>query len=146
MPPEPQITTPPSPVPGPKKLNVAGLVKGVFVGALVGFMAGLVTSNISWAAFWVTMIICIVIGALIGVRSDTRAEEKAQFVNNEGLTSTQRTMAWVFSIINPIITGGVMYFMWRHNFPAKAKQANNISIIAFLLWVVVGALIAFTRP
>ena len=144
MPPETQNTQAPNPV--SKKLNTAGMIKGIFVGALVGFMAGLVTSTISWTAFWITMAICVVIGALIGARSDTRQEEKAQFVNNEGLTSTQRTMAWVFSIINPIIAGGVMYFMWRHNFPTKAKQANNISIIVFLLWVVVGAFIAFSRP
>lgn len=145
MPPESQTNITPNPLPTTKKTNVAGMVKGMFVGALIGFMAGLITSNISWTAFWVTMIICVVIGALIGSRSDTRAEEKAQFVNNEGLTSTQRTMAWVFSIINPIITGGVMYFMWRHNFPTKAKQANNISIIVFLLWIVVGLFIAFSR-
>ena len=130
----------------PRKLNVAGAIKGVFVGILMGFMAGLLTVYVSWYMFWLTIVIFAIIGAIIGAKSSTRAEEKAQFISNDGLTGTQKTLAWLFSILNPVIAGAVMYFMWRHDYPTKAKQANNISIIMFLIWIVIGAIIFFYKP
>lgn len=137
-----QNNYPSSPVQVPRKINVAGMIKGIFVGALFGFIAGLVTSYISWTAFWITMVVFILLFAFMGAKSKTKEEKmtytSSQFIDNETLTKNQKNAAWVFSIINPIITGAVMYYMWKDKHPAKAKQANNISIIVFLIELVLG--------
>lgn len=139
---EQQNNYPSSPMQMPRKINIMGMIKGVFIGALFGFIAGLVTANISWSAFWITMAIFVFLFGLMGAKSKTKEEKKvyasSQFINNETLTKNQKIAAWVFSIINPIITGAIMYFMWRDKYPTKAKQANNISIIVFLIESVLG--------
>ncbi|QQS16037.1 MAG: hypothetical protein IPK84_01615 [Candidatus Moraniibacteriota bacterium] len=129
-------------------INVGGMIKWAFGGLVLGFVAGLFTSNISWTAFWITMILFVVVFGFMGAKSKRKEEKKAyassQFISDEKLTTNQKIAAWTFSIINPVITGAVMYYMWRCKYPTKARQANHISIIVFLVELAIGFFIAFS--
>ena len=37
------------------------------------------------------------------------------------------------TLLNPIVAGAVLYYGWKKLLPVKAKQANHISMIAFLI-------------
>jgi len=129
-------------------INVGGMIKWALGGLLIGFVVGLFTSYISWTAFWITIIFFVVVFGIMGAKSKRKRIKKAyantQFISNEGLTTNQKVAAWVFSIINPIITGAIMYYMWRNKYPTKARQANHISIIVFLIEIVIGFYIGFS--
>ncbi|MDO8524515.1 MAG: hypothetical protein Q7R99_02715 [bacterium] len=58
-------------------------------------------------------------------------------VSVEVLNKREKVVTWIFSLLNPVITGAVMYFMWRKSHPQKAKQANKISWICFLIQAVI---------
>ncbi|MFH1657503.1 MAG: hypothetical protein ABH919_03475 [bacterium] len=123
-------------------VNIGGMIKWILLSLPFGLFAGLFTSNISWTAFWITILLFVVVFGIIGAKSKRKEERKAyanaQFISNEELTTNQKIAAWVFSIINPVITGAVMYYMWRNKYPTKARQANHISIIVFLIEIVIG--------
>ncbi len=57
-------------------------------------------------------------------------------VSEEGLTDNEKIVAWIFNILNPVIAGGVMYFIWNKKYPKKAKTANNISMIVFVVEII----------
>ncbi len=68
------------------------------------------------------------------------SEPNVQGVNNmaeDVLSKREKTVTWIFSLLSPVITGGVMYFMWRKSHPQKAKQANKISWICFFIQAVI---------
>lgn len=56
--------------------------------------------------------------------------------NKESLSKKEKTYIWIFSLINPIITGGVTYYIYKDVFPVKARQANIISFITFIPWFI----------
>lgn len=129
--------TPTSDTSAKRGLNYEGMIKWGFAGATVGFIFAFFAAYISWTAFWMTFISFILVFALIGAKSKTKEkiqqEAKQQFENNERLTTNEKITAWIFCIINPVIAGAIMYFMWRNKYPQKARQANNISIIVFVI-------------
>jgi len=131
-----------------KSVNVGGMIKWILLSLPFGLFVGLFTSNISWTAFWMTILLFVVVFGVIGAKSKRKEEKKAyanaQFISDESLTTNQKIAAWIFSIINPVITGAVMYYMWRNKYPAKARQANHISIIVFLIEIVIGFYIGFS--
>lgn len=57
-------------------------------------------------------------------------------VSREGLTNDEKNKAYIFAILNPIWAGIILYYGWRKYFPLKAKNANNISLTAFGLWLI----------
>ncbi len=57
-------------------------------------------------------------------------------LNQEKLSTKEKTYIWIFSIINPVITGGVTYYLYKDSYPAKARQANTISFITFIPWMI----------
>ena len=111
-------------------VNIGGMIKWILLSLPFGLLVGLFTSNISWTAFWMTILLFVVVFGIIGAKSKKKEEKKAyanaQFLSDEGLTINQKIAAWVFSIINPVITGAIMYYMWRNKYPTKARQANHI--------------------
>ena len=129
-------------------INIGGMIKWILLSLPFGLFVGLFTSNISWAAFWITILLFVVVFGIIGAKSKRKEEKKAyanaQFLSDEGLTTNQKIAAWVFSIINPVITGAIMYYMWRNKYPTKARQANHISIIVFLIEIVIGFYVGFS--
>jgi hypothetical protein len=52
------------------------------------------------------------------------------------MTTPERTVVWLMALVNPIATGAILYYGWRHAFPTKAKEANRISQCIFLAYVV----------
>lgn len=64
-------------------------------------------------------------------------------VINDSLTKKEKIIVWIASLLQPIIAGAVFYYGWKKKLPAKAKQANNISLIVFLLWLVAFGIILY---
>ena len=57
-------------------------------------------------------------------------------VNQDGLTKQEKLIIWITSIFGSIIVGTIAYYVWRKSYPKKARQANAISWIVFLvLWM-----------
>lgn len=52
-------------------------------------------------------------------------------MNEDKLARNEKFIVWVANIINPLLAGFLFYYMWRKNFPNKAKQANRVSFIVF---------------
>lgn len=50
-------------------------------------------------------------------------------MNKDILQGNEKIIVWIANIVNPLIAGFLFYYMWRKNFPSKAKQSNTISYI-----------------
>lgn len=50
-------------------------------------------------------------------------------MSEDALRGNEKIIVWIANFINPLIAGFLFYYMWRKNFPNKAKQANTISYI-----------------
>jgi len=58
-------------------------------------------------------------------------------VNSDSLSKgKEKIITWIICIINPIWGGAILYYGWKKKLPTKAKQANKISMIAFLIELV----------
>ena len=60
------------------------------------------------------------------------------------LTNGQKILIWILCIFNPIIAGAVFYYGWRKQLPIKAKQANQISLWAFLIELILFGIFFFS--
>jgi len=138
----------------PRKINVKKMITKGILGIFAGLAFGLIIGGIIGAVlkisfgipFFAVWILTILLFGLWGAKSKTKDEEKAELqksiVSEEGLTTNEKIAAWIFSILNPIITGAIMYYMWRKRYPTKAKKANHISMIVFVLELALGIFIA----
>ena len=61
----------------------------------------------------------------------------------DSLTKWEKFFIWILCLINPIWGGGIMYYGWKKVLPNKAKEANKISLIAFLIEIVIVGAIFF---
>jgi hypothetical protein len=59
------------------------------------------------------------------------------------LSGGEKTFIWIASLLNPIFSGAVFYYGWKKLLPMKAKQANHISMWAFLIELVLGFVVFF---
>lgn len=132
----------------PRKVNIKKMITKGILGIFVGLILGFIGLVIHWIVFLVIWILTIILFGFWGAKSKTKEELQEELqhfvVSVEGLTKNEKIAAWIFSIINPVITGAIMYYMWRKRYPTKAKKANNISMIVFLVEFVLGILIAVT--
>jgi hypothetical protein len=39
---------------------------------------------------------------------------------------------WCICLLSPMLGGAILYYGWKKNMPIKAKDANKISILAFI--------------
>lgn len=117
-----------------KDMIVMGII-GLIVGAFFALFASVsVSDNYSTVTFWIILLVFVGSFGFWGSKmKDTKELEQA--LPQEGLTRRERVIAWIFALLNPIITGAVMYYMWKKSYPVKAKQANQISMISFLIWI-----------
>ena len=133
----------------PRKINVKGMVirglLGVFPGLIFAFLISAIfrgvlflPDSISTITFWIIWLLIIFLFGLWGTRSSPEKQTKKdkQFVSDEGLAPNEKIVALIFSIINPIIAGGVLYYIWQKTYPTKAREANRISIIVFIAYIV----------
>ncbi len=49
------------------------------------------------------------------------------------LSRREKVFVWLFCLIMPVIAGAIFYYGWKKRLPIKAKQANYISMLAFVL-------------
>lgn len=62
------------------------------------------------------------------------------------LSGGEKFYIWIASLLNPVFSGAVFYYGWKKMLPQKAKQANSISLWAFLIEIVVVIIIVFLLP
>ena len=57
-------------------------------------------------------------------------------MEKDKLEGKERIIVWIANLVNPLIAGFLFYYLWKKNFPDKAKQANKISFIVFVIYMV----------
>lgn len=83
----------------------------------------------------------IVIGGLTSIvgsyslMKKTKAKLQPGQVSQDPLMVDDKKKAYAFAIMNPLWAGIIFYYGWKKSFPVKAKNANDISLIAFGLWL-----------
>jgi hypothetical protein len=60
------------------------------------------------------------------------------------LTTTEKALIWLFSILSPSIVGIVILVLWRKNI-SKARRANMIVMIVFLIEIALGILVGIMQ-
>jgi hypothetical protein len=75
--------------------------------------------------------IFIVVAIIFEIITKRKLEENQ--ISEEPLTVGEKVLTWICCIISPIIAGAIFYYGWRKRLPTKAKAANRISWIAFLI-------------
>ncbi len=119
-----------------KNVNVKNMIIMGLIGAIIGLFAGAAVAGFfpkMEFLFLVVWGVIIILFAFWGAKMKEATDVKT--LPQDGLTKKEQRIAWTFSLINPVITGGVLYFMWSRTYPIKAKQANHISFVAFFLWI-----------
>ena len=54
------------------------------------------------------------------------------------LSGGEKLYVWITSLLNPVFCGAVFYYGWKGVLPRKARQANAISLWAFLIEIMLG--------
>lgn len=65
---------------------------------------------------------------------------------SDSLSDGEKVYIWITCFLNPLISGAVFYYGWKTLLPNKAKQANAISMWAFLIEVIFGIIVFFAFP
>lgn len=83
--------------------------------------------------------------ALIGViifEIKLKSKLEKDQISETPLSKSEIALTWLFCIFNPILGGAILYYGWRKRLPAKAKAANKISWMAFLIIIIYALVIA----
>ena len=67
-----------------------------------------------------------------------RSQVLAGQISQDPLTGNEKLVTWLVCLLNPIWGGAILYYGWKGRLPVKAKSANQISLWAFFLELVVG--------
>lgn len=62
------------------------------------------------------------------------------------LKKNEKIIVLITEILSPILSGAAYYYGWKKTFPQKAKQANNYSLIIFLIMLLLGFFFIFLNP
>lgn len=90
------------------------------------------------------IIFLIVLIATIYLMSKTKKQVPDGQTSQEPLTGQEKLMIWILCFLNPIIAGAIFYYGWKTKLPVKAKSANQISLWAFLILIIVAVLAVFS--
>ena len=74
------------------------------------------------------LVLISAIGYMVSVRGKVKTGQAV-----DQLTGGEKLYIWIASLLNPIFSGAVFYYGWKNLLPRKAKQANSISLWAFLI-------------
>jgi hypothetical protein len=75
------------------------------------------------------------------VPSINKGIEKGK-ISQDPLTKKEKVITWILCILCPVINGAIFYYGLKKKFPVKAKKANTISIISFLIeFIILGLLV-----
>ena len=56
-------------------------------------------------------------------------------MEKDKLEGKENNIVWVANLINLLTAGFLFYYSWCRKFPNKAKQANKISFIVFVVYM-----------
>lgn len=70
-------------------------------------------------------------------------KSKVLEIDQQGLTVDEKIVVWLTCFLAPIVNGFIFYYGWKKVLPTKAKQAYNISWIAFSIVVIVGVIFSW---
>lgn len=62
--------------------------------------------------------------------------------SSAALSGPEKLIVWILSILNPVTTGAVFYYVWKKLLPNKARSANFISMWVFLVYIIIIAWLA----
>jgi len=116
---------------------IMGLI-GLFLGVIIstGISVG-TAAQYPNTTYMIGVVIILTVGlGFWGSKMKSAVVLDKSSENQERLSKREKTYIWIFSLLNPVITGGVTYYMYKDIFPAKARQANIISFIAFIPWFI----------
>jgi hypothetical protein len=117
-------------------------VKKMIIMGIMGFFVGLILAlpiTISAGSNYsiVTIIILIILFGFWGSKMKSEESKIESTINQEGLSGREKVITWIFSLMAPLIAGGVLYYIWIKTYPKKAKQANIISWIVFAVYAAI---------
>lgn len=61
-------------------------------------------------------------------------------VSEESLTGQEKVKIWILCLLDPILAGAIFYYGWKKKLPKKGKQANQISLWAFFIEMILYAI------
>lgn len=74
-------------------------------------------------------------GATTKTKEIEEQEIKATAINYEPLKGSQKVISYLVCIVNPVIFGSLLYYVWKKQYPTKAKEINRFSIIIVIIQI-----------
>lgn len=68
---------------------------------------------------------------------------KGEVSPESSLEGNEKIFVPLLTFFSPLIAGAIFYYGWKKLLPTKAKIANRISWIMFLLWIIINIAFAF---
>jgi len=65
-----------------------------------------------------------------------------RLIDGSYLSGKERFIVWIAAFIHPPITGIITTFVWHNASPMKARQANLIALVAFMVYAAYGLTVA----
>ena len=59
-------------------------------------------------------------------------------VIQDPISPSLKPLVWIICFFNPVWGGAIFYYGWKKRMPVMAKQANNASLLIFLLQIILG--------
>ncbi len=87
------------------------------------------------------VLLLMVVAMTAAVMVNERRKVLKGQVSHEILSNKQKALIIILCLLNPAVTGAILYYGWRKQLPEKAKQANNISWWAFPVTITVGMIV-----
>lgn len=84
--------------------------------------------------WWVWFIAISAAAVYFAMKTEARVPENQ--ISQESLSGKEKIIIWLYSFLDSFVAGAIFYYWWRKKLPVKAKQANKISWLAFLILVV----------
>ena len=82
-----------------------------------------------------------IIGSVI-VMQGAKAKISSGQSSQDPLTKDERIKVWILAILNPVLTGAILYFGLRKRLPIKARNSNTISFAAVGIWIILWFVLA----
>ncbi|MDB5259718.1 MAG: hypothetical protein JWO73_926 [Candidatus Taylorbacteria bacterium] len=90
--------------------------------------------------FKIIFLVAIVICVAFMLKKKSKLSEGQ--TSSEPLLGNEKLIIWIICLLNPIWGGAIFYYGWKNKLPVKAKSANQISLWAFFIELVL-AVVAF---
>jgi hypothetical protein len=82
------------------------------------------------------LIIPIIVGiiAFFVMRNEKSTLPEGQ-IDESPLIGNKFWYVFILCLLSPLIAQTIFYYGWKKRLPKKAKQANNLGWLAFLIWM-----------